>query len=242
MKEKSIQKINKIGKIGGVIALICKILVALGIAILVLGSILCFCIPKDGVNYATEKTNIIEVDAEKLATDVTEEQLDKLKADLENEMTAEIESGAVDITVDGENFVPAAIERTEHGFKMIGVTNVYHMDFRDLAWGLLLLAVLLGLTQITLYFVGFLCKAFRDCESPFEENVIKKMQNLAYALIPWTFASSLSDIVVSNIFRESKSIALSVDLGVVLIVLVVFLLVYIFKYGAILQQESDETL
>jgi len=34
----------------------------------------------------------------------------------------------------------------------------------------------------------------------------------------------------------------SIDLGVVLVVLIVLVLVSIFKYGAVLQQESDETL
>jgi len=33
-----------------------------------------------------------------------------------------------------------------------------------------------------------------------------------------------------------------VDLGMVLIILFIFVLAYIFKYGAVLQQESDETL
>ncbi len=158
----------------------------MGIALLLLGSVLCFFIPKGGFRYTEEKTDT--------------------------------------------------------GLRIVGTTDVYDMDFRELAWGLLVLAVLLGITQVTLYFIGFLCKAFRDCESPFEENVIKKMQHLAYALIPWTVASSLVEIVINNIIRGNKGIALSVDFGVILVVLLVFLLAYIFKYGAILQQESDETL
>lgn len=242
MKEQAIQKINKIGKISGNITVICKIFVALGIALLLLGSVLCFFVPENGVTYATEKTESMEIDAQILGTNVTDEELDQLQQDLENEMKVEIESGAVDVTIDGEDFLPTAVERTERGFKIVGTANRYDVDFREMAWGLLALAFLLGLTQVTLYFVGFLCKAFRDCESPFEENVIKKMQNLAYALIPWTVANSLGNIIVDNILKGNRNIALSVDLGVVLMVLVVFLLVYIFKYGAILQQESDETL
>jgi len=38
------------------------------------------------------------------------------------------------------------------------------------------------------------------------------------------------------------AITFGIDFGVVLIILIVFALVYIFKYGAVLQQESDETL
>ena len=175
MKEQAIQKINKIGKISGNITVICKIFVALGIALLLLGSVLCFLVPENGVTYATEKTESVEIDAQILGTSVTDEELDQLQQDLENEMKVEIESGAVDVTIDGGDFVPTAVERTERGFKIVGTANRYDVDFREMAWGLLALAFLLGLTQVTLYFVGFLCKAFRDCESPFEENVIKKM-------------------------------------------------------------------
>ena len=242
MKEQAIQKINKIGKVSGIITVFCKIFVGLGIAILLLCSILCFCIPKDGVKSVREKINTIEINTEKFGTFLTDEEIEQLKSDLENEMKVEIESGAVDVTIDGEDFVPAAVERTEQGFKIIGLENEYDIDVHKVAWAFLALALLLGLTQVTLYFVGFLCNAFRDCKSPFEENVIKKMQNLAYCLIPWTVAASLSDIVKNNILLGNKSVALSLDFGVVLMVLVVFLLVYIFKYGAILQQESDETL
>lgn len=242
MKEQAIKKINKIGKISGIVTVFCKIFVALGIAILLLCSVLCFCIPKGGVSYARAKTNTIEIDAVKLGTRMTDEELEQLKLNLENKMKVEIESGAVDVMIDGEDFVPTAVERTDNGFKITGVANEYDIELHKVAWGFLAFALLLGLTQVTLYFIGFLCKAFRDCESPFEENVIKKMQHLAYALIPWTFAASLSDVIANNILKGSKSVALSVDLGVVLVVLVVFLFVYIFKYGAILQQESDETL
>lgn len=214
----------------------------MGIALLLLGSVLCFFIPKGGFKYTEEKTETLELTAEKLGVAVTQEELDRIQKELENEMIVEVESGVVDVTIGGEDFVLTELEKTDTGLRIVGTTDVYDMDFRELAWGLLVLAVLLGITQVTLYFIGFLCKAFRDCESPFEENVIKKMQHLAYALIPWTVASSLVEIVINNIIRGNKGVALSVDFGVILVVLLVFLLAYIFKYGAILQQESDETL
>lgn len=242
MKEQAIQKINKIGEVSGKITVFCKILVALGIAILLMGSVLCFFIPENGFVCGTEEKKHIEVNMEMLDADVTDEEIDNVVKELNDGNRVEIESGAVDVGIGGEDYYPETVERTGKGFKIVAVTQQYEMDFRDLAWGLLALAVFFGLTQVTLYFVGFLCKAFRDCESPFEENVIKKMQNLAYVLIPWAFVTSFKDMAVECFFEGAKDISWSLDLGVVLIVLVVFLLVYIFKYGAILQQESDETL
>ena len=242
MKEQAIQKINKIGDVSGKITLFCKIMVGIGIATLLVGAVLCFFVPKEGVIYGTETKKNIEIDMEKLNAGVTDEEIDNVVKELSEGEDVEIESGAVDVEISGETYYPDTVERTEHGFKIVSVEHRYDMDIRDLSWGLLALAVLLGLTQVTLYFVGFLCKAFRDCESPFEENVIKKMQNLAYSLIPWAFVTSFKDIAVECLIKGNKNISWSLDLGVVLIVFVVFLLVYIFKYGAILQQESDETL
>jgi hypothetical protein len=40
----------------------------------------------------------------------------------------------------------------------------------------------------------------------------------------------------------APKVTLSINLAVIFTVLVIFALAYIFKYGAVLQQESDETL
>ena len=68
------------------------------------------------------------------------------------------------------------------------------------------------------------------------------MQNLAYALIPWTVVTTISNSISDSVMNHKISLNFTLDLGVVLIGLVVLVLVHIFKYGAVLQQESDETL
>ena len=62
------------------------------------------------------------------------------------------------------------------------------------------------------------------------------------ALIPWTIVSTIINSILDSAKSGSASVSITLDLGVVLIVLAVLVLVYIFKYGAVLQQESDETL
>ena len=107
---------------------------------------------------------------------------------------------------------------------------------------MLLSSVAMAMTIVTISFAESLCKAFRDCTSPFDTKVIKKMQNLAISLIPWTIILSIIDSTMDSFLAGGLRLSLSIDLGVVLVVLIVFVLVYIFKYGAVLQQESDETL
>ena len=116
------------------------------------------------------------------------------------------------------------------------------IEFRQISNAILALLVGMALIMVTLFFVSGVCKAFRDCESPFEENVIVNMKKFAYSLIPWLIGSSVIGSVGESILAGKPVVNFSLDLGMVLVVLVLFLLITIFKYGAILQQESDETL
>ena len=111
------------------------------------------------------------------------------------------------------------------------------------SFGIMLLStVALVLSFVTVWFVGALCKAVAQCQTPFEENIIKKLQYLAYSLIPWAFFTTVSDSMLSGMMTGKTQINVGVDLGMVLVIVIIFALTYIFKYGAVLQQESDETL
>ena len=231
MKEQAVQKINKIGKISSVVALICKILVGLGIGILLLASIVCFLVPKDSIRIVSTEKVAVEMDYSKFSSLVDEAELKK-----------QLEAGTEDIVINDKE---VAIEDVKVEGNMVHVTQEnqqYVLDIHEMFGMCLVLALMLVLVMVTLIYAGGLCKAFRDCQSPFEENVIKKMQRFAYSLIPWIVASSVIEGVGSKLMTGGQVISVSIDLGMILVVLVVFLLVYIFKYGAVLQQESDETL
>ena len=233
MKEQAIQKIYKIGKISSVFELIGKIIVGIGLVCTIIGAIICFAIPKDLVEITTAGAMVMDIDFTALGADMTEFQDEAAREEAVTEMKESIgdeEFTVVDVTMD------------ETGAQIAGTMAEYSFTIRDGAWAVVIAAVGLAMTFVTLWFVGNLCNAFRDCQSPFEENVIKKMKHVAIALIPWCIISSVSDSTFNSIVSGKPSFSLSVDLGMVLIVLVVLVLVYIFKYGAVLQQESDETL
>lgn len=233
MKEQAIQKINKIGKISSIFALIGKIIVGIGLVCTIIGAIICFAIPKDLVEITTAGAMVMDVDFTALGVDMAEFQDEEAR----EEAVAEMKESISD-----EEFTVIDVSMDETGAQIAGTMAEYSFTIRDGAWAVVIAAVALAMTFVTLWFVGNLCKAFRDCQSPFEENVIKRMKHLAVALIPWCIISSVSDSTFSSIVSGKPSFSLSVDLGMVLVVLVVLVLVYIFKYGAVLQQESDETL
>ncbi|MBQ7776765.1 MAG: DUF2975 domain-containing protein [Lachnospiraceae bacterium] len=231
MKEQAIQKINKIGKISSIIALIGKILVGIGMACVLIGAIVCFVIPEKTLTFTTKGVMEMEMDLSSMGISIPQEDIDAAQIEMLNSMNASSEG--VETT---EVFV------TSDSIKMTGKTEEFSVSLKDLAWVWVWVLITLVMTFITLCFISSLCKAFRDCQSPFEDNVIKKMEHFGYSLIPWAVVSTITNSISDSITNNKLSLNLTVDLGVVLIVLVVLVLVYIFKYGAVLQQESDETL
>ena len=112
----------------------------------------------------------------------------------------------------------------------------------NLVYCVAIATISMAMTVVSLFFAGFLCKAFKNCNSPFEENVIKKMQQFAYSLIPWVILTSISNSMINSLVSGKFNVNVSIDLTMLLVVLIILALAYIFKYGAVLQQESDETL
>ena len=230
MKEQAIKKINKIGKISNIIVLICKILVGIALVGTLLGAITCFVIPDSLIDVTMTSMMTVDVDYSSLGVTLSEEEMVELQAEMAAQTELSMEEGVTDITL-VDNVIRVAGEIDKSNFTM-----------RDIAWLVVLGLVTVLMTFITLFFVGGLCKAFANCQSPFEDNVIKKMQRFAISLIPWSIISAVSNSVIESVMSNKLNIMFNVDLGVILIVLVVLVLTYIFKYGAVLQQESDETL
>lgn len=231
MKEQAIQKIKKIGKISSIIALIGKILVGIGLVCALIGAIICFVIPDKTMTLTTKGVVELEMNLKSLGFSIPEEELDMRQAEMWAAMNEE-----------DEGVETLEVVVTQDAVKTVGSMDVFTLSMRDVAWLFMLGLAALVMTFITLCFIGSLCKAFRDCNSPFESNVIRKMQNLAYSLIPWALVSTVTDSVSESLTNNKPSFMFTVDLGIILIVLVVLVLAYIFKYGAVLQQEADETL
>ena len=230
MKEEAIKKINSIGKISGIITLIAKVLVGIAIAAVLLGTVIFMLLPDSMIKISTTADVSMEIDYSAVGITISDEQMAEAKAQLERDI----------IEQDGEGFT--SVEVTPSLIKMTGAVEEYEFTMKIVVELLVLALVTLILTFVTLIFVGRLCQAFRDCQSPFEENVIKKMQHFAYALIPWAVISTITTSITESLMSKKVIVNFNFDLRTILIVLVVLVLVYIFKYGAMLQQESDETL
>lgn len=239
MKDTAIGKIKNFGKIGNIIANIAKVLLIIGMVGLIVGGIVLVAVPKDLVNLQVDSKATITIDSEKLGQQAMDEfnntDIDEINRQLEEEMEA-------DMKVNNTPYVVASVNKD--GNKLVVDTEVTAMKFelKNLLWVLGAAFVSLVAAMVVTVFAGRLCKAFRDCETPFEESIINKMKQLGYAMMPMAVLPSITDSFVNSIMAGNFDVSVTIELTVVLAIVIVFVLAYVFKYGAMLQKESDETL
>lgn len=218
MKNENVRKINSLGKISRIIIIILKVAVLIAAIGLLVGSLLCLAIPKDSIRISGSATAEMVVDNNSFVDEII--KIDDVHFD-SNLFGAKLKCILQDngVTNDERIFTLDAAAND---------INSGHIKYSIAA------VCFLGAVYCSIFFV-ILClahkfaKSLEICNSPFEENVIKHMKKFGISLIPWAgitllISGNLNGIVVT------------------LIVFVIFLFISIFKYGAQLQQESDETL
>lgn len=232
MKENAIKKINTMGKVGTVFALIAKIFVSMLLGISIIAFVAFLVLPADLCTVKVDGKAKIGLD------------LSAFGVEMDAETRKEVEQGALgqSIAYDDNYFLIDSIVANEHGFVMHTSGSMTELNIRDLALLMVGAVIYLIILLISTIFAGRLAKAFRNCESPFEENVITRIKQFAYSLIPWAVVSSVVASLRESMLSSYKHITLNFDLGTIIIVLVILALAYIFQYGAVLQKESDETL
>ncbi len=231
-KEKAIKNINRMGSAGRIISIIAIVLLSIGELAALLGIGALALVPEGLI----KMTGNME-----------------MQMDVDTSLVGGIGSGVADQLAGSMSFGAGGLEFgtdvVQNGDVISYRTNPISTNF-DIREFLPVVAAGIGvitMALVTCVFILKLCNAFRFCQSPFEENVVKKMRNLAFSLIPWTvvssFSSMLSGAAISNLMMGGQTrLHLSVDLGMVLVVAIILMLSFIFRYGSVLQQESDETL
>lgn len=237
MKTEAIAKINKIGKVGAVLVLITKILLGISLAACLLGLIATMVLPKNLVQVKMNGTANILVDVSTFGENIFEQD------GVVKEEIADNVKSSTRIDYAGNHFEVSDVQTQGSTMTIQAAGDLTAFDMRTCAGALVGAIVNLILLFVSAVFAGKLAKAFRDCASPFEENVICKMKQFAYSLIPWAVISSVVGYFEQKIWMAGSSgFNFSIDISVIIVVLIILALAYIFQYGAVLQQESDETL
>ena len=239
-KEDAILKVNKLGNVGNIVVRILKIIAVIGFVLMLAGAIAVMALPKNLMKLDLGAKADITLDVTELVGTLDEAGKEAILQGFYDGLD-EGDAG-VSMNLNGSEYETVSVETTDTGLFVESEVETYSIELRDLGIVCVLGIITLAALFVSLLFAGKLCQAFRDCESPFEENVVKQLNALAYSLLPWAILGSLTESVTESIFTNNYNIMIGVDLGMVLIIIFIFVLAYIFKYGAVLQQESDETL
>ena len=232
MKAEIIAKVNQIGKVGLIITRICQVCLWIGVVACILSGIVLFFIPDDMIAIHMEHKATVEVNMPEIAGTLTENGKS-------NTTWGDVESS---LKVDGMEYGVVDVRQTEKGVEIEADTDAYTIHFRSIANTVFLAAVYGVVCLVVMHFVGVVCKKFKECETPFSDDIVTALRNLAISLIPMTVFSTLTESVMNSIITGNVNIVLGVDLTTVLMILLIILLYMIFRYGTMLQQESDETL
>ena len=236
MKTDAITKINKIGKIGNVLTIIARIFAITALIISIAGTIFVAIIPDDLVKVNVKGDATVDVDISSFGVTLSEKEQTDLKSDLESGSIS-VTTGPATSKLETNSAVVNA-----NGFSLRADGDMMNFSLHNIFLPLLASCIYLIMTIVTLFFISALCKAFSTCQSPFEENVIIKMKRLAFSLIPWVILSSITNGLMEGFMTGQFNFNAGINLEMILVILLIFVLTYIFQYGAVLQQESDETL
>ena len=227
--ENNIQtKVNKIGKAGRAVSIILIILLSIGAFGLLVGGVICAALPKDAVQVTIQPNVDVMVDKSLAGEDWA--KIDELLTEAQNKV--------------GEEFVGVALDKTEEGL-MVHVSDLDELKnfgIRDALKDIF--AGLIGIASAIVTVAMFLklCDAFKTCRSPFDEPVIKRMNIFAWTLIVCAVASCFARASVAAILSGWQRMSFNLNLTSVFTALFVFFLCMVFRYGAQLQREADETL
>lgn len=236
MKTDAITKINKIGKIGNIITIIARIFAIMLLVLSIAGTIFFAATPDDFLNVKVKGDATVDVNLSAIDWTLSKEEQDTLKSDLtDDSLSVSNGPGSSELGVNS-----AVVN--ENGFTLRADGDMINFSLHNAFLPTLAACIYLIMTIITLFFISALCKAFAACQSPFENNVITKMKHLAFSLIPWVILSSITNGLTEGFMTGEFNITAGVNLDTVLVIILIFVLTYIFQYGAVLQQESDETL
>ena len=221
-------KVNKIGKAGKVVSIILIVLLSIGAFGLLVGGIVCAALPKDAVEVSTQPN--VEVKVNKSLMGKEWGNIDEALTVAQEQLMKEHDGVTLEKRADG-----LVVHVTD-------IDQLSSMGIRDALKAIWAGLVAIASGIVTLVMFMKLCEAFSVCRTPFDEPVIQRMTTFAWTLIVCAVVSSFAAAVGSAALAGFGKMSFNLSLNPIITALIVFFLCMIFRYGAQLQQEADETL
>ncbi len=223
MKNEVILKINKMGKAGEIIAKIIKIILIIAAVACIVGSGLLMMMPRDAASITMSHDAVV-------------------KLDLDYDNIMEMDPGMAEFEFNGVTYNADKVTTDGNQLSAAMTSDTTTVYAKDGLWVLIVAIVFVACCIVAAHLVEKLCKTFRDCETPFTEGISEQLKKVAISLIPVAILAPIVENGTDGFLAGQVNIVFSIDLLTVFLVVMIFMLAAIFRYGAALQQESDETL
>ncbi len=218
------KKINVFGKVAKIITMIIIVCLLVAEGFMLVGGIIVACVPKDSVTVDGAGTIDVNVNTEYFGLNGEQFYVNTGSGQI---ALGEVSTGSLDVKKENGNL------------NVNGGVRQVHFDLNDgmmmIVYGMVYVAALV----VALFFFRALMKQFMVCDSPFSEEVVRKMRAFAIALIPCIATVQLMKSALSA--KMNGSFQFEIDFISVAFVVIIFILTMIFKYGTELQKEHDET-
>lgn len=223
MENKIKRKINTFGRVAKILTMIVIVCLLVAEGFLLAGGVIAAVVPKDSVTVETDSRTEILVDTKFFGVE-------------EEKLYLNVGGGKLYIAdFDNDGF---AIGNEKNGAQRSVNMQVRQYDMNTALWWIICEAAALAAVIVALYFFRALMKQFMVCDTPFSDSVVKKMRAFAIALIPCMVAYHAASAAKNSVLVNDGSPGLILS---VVFVLTIFVLTMIFKYGAELQKEHDDT-
>ena len=112
----------------------------------------------------------------------------------------------------------------------------------DLVSVLIFLTLFVASVAAALFMLKRLFAVLAKCESPFCEELVKKMKAFGFSLLPVALFATVGETLSTAFLSAGRDTGINIQWGILIAFAVTMCLVTVFKYGVQLQKESDETL
>ena len=236
------RKVNRVGLVGQIVTIILIVLMSVACLACLSGGITLAALPKDAAMIGVKGEMDIHVGKSLIG-----KWINKIPDD-PTELNAKL-------GVNGTEYNDITVEKTESGLTLYASSERFEFRLTRLATAAFSGFVYCAALLVVFVFLKRLCDAFRSCETPFADDVIRRMTVFAWVLMGCAVLSSIAEAVGNAMIRRSIDLSFSLNpanmntglevsfsFAPILIALLVLFLTVIFRYGAQLQKESDEIL
>ena len=221
MESSVIKKINSFGKFGYIASNVLKILIMIATIAVLVGSILLYSIPKESlkVRLFTSNNAMIELDE---------------TFDFSRILDLDETNGYINLGGTVYKLVSSIPYNAEMSETVFYPSNLKFLSYSIVITNCALIAVF--------HFLSKLCKYFKDCKTPFSNEVSDGLKKLSISLILMFLSGNITESITNSIYSGFLNISLKIDLVTLLFVFCIFMLSFIFKYGTELQNKSNDQL